>query len=311
MSWAKNYLQAGISNWNLFWFDSRNDSDLKALSLFRLIFCSVMLFCYFSRSFDIEFFYGFDGILPYWHHQNVEFFRYHDSIIRDWWKVSWIFSLHCLFLFLLFSQAIGLFTRFSAIATYFLHMMFLNRNMGVMFGVDMIATFFLLYLCFANTNAYYSVDAWRKRGAKQQSWHSHIALRLMQIQLCVVYGYSGLEKMKGTRWWDGSAVWDVLSIGNMQRWDLSFVAHFPILLAANVYIVLLWEIYFPALIWQKRFRLPVLAFGFLMHIGIYLFMNLPSFAFMMISLYALFLKKEEIETGLRFLQSFGRRKAEA
>lgn len=298
ISWAKQTVQSSIKAWNLFWFDSCNDRDLKALSLFRLVFCSVMFFCYFSRSFDIEFFYGFDGILPYWHHRNVEFFKYHPSIISDTWSVSSIFALHTIFLGFLAFQALGLFTRFSAIATYILHMMFLNRNMGVMFGVDMIATFFLLYLCFANTNAFYSIDAWRKRATQKQGAISHIALRLMQIQLCVVYGYSGLEKLKGTRWWDGSAIWDVLSIGNMQRWDLSFVAHFPVLLAANVYIVLLWEIYFPALIWQKRFRLWMLAFGFFMHIGIYLFMNLPSFAFMMISLYILFLKSEEIERML-------------
>jgi hypothetical protein len=282
--------------WNTFWFDSKSDSNLKALSAFRLAFCSIMFFCYLPRTFDIEFFYSFNGILPGWHHQNVEFFRYHPSIIQDSWSVNSILLLHSIFLGFLVFQAVGLFTRFSAIATYFLHIMFLNRNMGVMFGVDMIATFFLLYLCFAKTNSFYSIDAWRKKIIHpKQSAISHIALRLMQLQLCIVYGYSGLEKMKGTRWWDGSALWDVLSIGNMQRWDLSFVSHFPILLAANVYIVLLWEIYFPVLIWQKKFRIPMLVFGFFMHIGIFLFMNLPSFAFMMISLYILFLKENEIE----------------
>jgi hypothetical protein len=296
MQLLKQLIESVLRAWNTFWFDSKSDSDLKALSAFRLVFCAVMFFCYFPRSFDIEFFYSFNGIMPAWHHQNVEYFRHHPTIIQDSWSVNSILLLHSVFLGFLGLQAIGLFTRFSAIATYFLHMMFLNRNMGVMFGVDMIATFFLLYLCFAKTECYFSIDSLRKKISNaQQSALSHIALRLMQIQLCIVYGYSGLEKMKGTRWWDGSALWDVLSIGNMQRWDLSFVSHFPILLAANVYIVLLWEIYFPVLIWQKKFRIPVLVFGFFMHIGIFLFMNLPSFAFMMISLYLLFLKKEEIE----------------
>ena len=121
----------------------------------------------------------------------------------------------------------------------------------------------------------------------------------MQIQICVIYGFSGMEKLKGTRWWDGSAIWDVLSIGNMQRWDLSFVAHFPILLSTAVYVVLLFEIYFPVLVWLRRWRLPMLVFGVQMHIGIYVFMNLPSLGFMMISLYALFLTKEEVEAGIR------------
>ncbi|HEY8280103.1 MAG TPA: hypothetical protein VIH99_10795, partial [Bdellovibrionota bacterium] len=44
--------------WNDFWFRSRSDSDLASLGLFRLAFCSVLLFCYFTRSFDLEFFYS-------------------------------------------------------------------------------------------------------------------------------------------------------------------------------------------------------------------------------------------------------------
>jgi hypothetical protein len=42
----------------------------------------------------------------------------------------------------------------------------------------------------------------------------------------------------------------------------------------------------------------MLLFGTFMHLGIFLFMNLPGFGFMMISLYLLFLKKEEIEAGV-------------
>jgi hypothetical protein len=74
---------------------------------------------------------------------------------------------------------------------------------------------------------------------------------------------------------------------------VSFVAHTPLILAANVYVVLFWEIYFPILV--PKLRPLMLAFGLVMHLGIFLFMNLPSFGFMMISLYILFLKKDEIE----------------
>ena len=172
-----------------------------------------------------------------------------------------------------------------------------------MFGVDMIASFYFLYLCFADASYKYSVDAWLGGGSKKLSIRGHIAWRLMQFQLCVIYGFAGLEKLKGVRWWDGSAMWDVFQISNMQRFDLSFVVHFPLVLAAAVYVVLFWEIYFPILIWLPRFRPYMLFFGFLMHVGIYVFMNLPSFAFMMISLYILFLTREEIECGLNWLRA--------
>lgn len=299
IQWVKALVDGFFHGWNKFWFDSRSDGELVPLALFRLTFCTVMFVCYCTRIPDIEFFYGFRGILPLWHAETIEFVRFHPTLIRDTWPTSWIQGLHFLFLFALLMQAVGLFTRPMAVLTYVLHLTFLNRNMGVMFGVDMIATFFLLYLCFANSNARFSIDAWRKKGATRQSSVSHLAYRLMQLQVCIIYGFSGMEKLKGTRWWDGSALWDVLSIGNMQRFDLSFVAHFPVLLAAAVYVVLAWEVYFPVLIWVPRLRLPMLVFGFLMHIGIYVFMNLPSFGFMMITLYILFLTKEEVLTGLR------------
>ena len=293
--WARSVQAA----WESFWFDSRSDETLTALAAFRVAFCGVMFFCYFARAFDVNFFFTGEGIFPLWHKEGIDYFRYHPTFLTDAMSPLLVNGIHTLFLGCLLAQTIGFFTRFAAIGTYVLHMAFINRAMPTMFGVDMIGTFFLLYLCFADSNARYSLDAWRGRGAKRHSALSHIAWRLMQVQVCVIYGFSGLEKMKGTRWWDGSALWDVLSIGNMQRFDLSFVAHVPFLLAASVYVVLIWEIYFPALIWQRRLRLPMLAFGVFMHIGIYVFMNLPTFGFMMMTLYLLFLKKEEVEAGVR------------
>lgn len=281
--------------WNWFWFDSRSNDALSVLSFFRICFSLVMLFCYVSRAFDVDFFYSEQGLLPSWHIANVEFFKYHPNILGGISSSLVLNGLHSVFLLLLVLLALGFATRIVAPLTYFLHMMFINRNMSVMFGVDMIATFYFLYLCFANSGAQFSLDKKIGWSNPKQSPLSHISWRLMQVQLCVIYGFSGLEKLKGTRWWDGSAIWDVLSMGNMQRWDLSFVAHAPVLLAANVYVVLFWEIYFPILVWVPKLRPLVLAFGVLMHLGIFLFMNLPSFGFLMISLYILFLNKAEIE----------------
>ncbi len=298
IAWLKARIQYVLDHWNQFWFSSRSDNDLIALSIFRISFCAVMLICYIGRAFDLDFFYGANGILPGWHLKNMEIARFHPTIITDAWKSSWLHGLHSLFLLSIFLQMLGLCTRFFSILTYLLHMIFVNRNLGVMFGVDMIADFYFLYLCFAQSNTHYSIDAWRKKAGLNHSAISHIAFRLMQIQLCIIYAFSGLEKLKGTRWWDGSAIWDVMSIGNMQRWDLSFLSHVPILLAASTYVVLFFEIYFPVLIWQKKWRLPLLGFGLIMHLGVFIFMNLPSFGFLMISLYILFLQKEEIQKTL-------------
>jgi hypothetical protein len=306
MSWLKGELRALMKGWNHFWFESRSDSTLRSLGLFRICFGSVMLVFYLTRIPDLAFFYGEDGIMPLSHLSSLDFLAWHPTIFT-WLADLWAIQLfHALFCLALLTLTLGLFTRASAIAVYFLQLMFLNRNVSVMFGVDTIGTFFFLYLCFADSGARYSLDEKRGKGPRQHSALSHIAWRLMQLQVCIIYAYSGLEKLKGSRWWDGSALWDVLSIGNMQRWDLSFVAHFPILLAGAVYVLLLWELYFSALIWVPRLRLPMLAFGVFLHIGIFVFMNLPSFGFMMMAMYVLFLKGEEVERMFARLPAFPR-----
>lgn len=306
ISWLTGELRALAAAWDRFWFGSRSDSTLSSLALFRICFGAVMLVCYITRAPDLDFFYTEAGILPLSHLLSLgEQLEFRPTIFRWITAPAAIHAFHSLFLLALASLTFGFFTRTSAILTYLLHLMFMNRNPTILFGVDTIGTFFFLYLCFADSGARYSLDVRLGRAKTGHSLTSHIAWRLMQIQVCVVYAYSGFEKLKGVRWWDGSALWDVLSIGNMQRWDLSVVAHFPILLAGSVYLLLLWEIYFSALIWVPRLRLPMLAFGVVLHIGIFLFMNLPSFGFMMIAMYSLFLKEEEIQKGLSRLTRRG------
>jgi hypothetical protein len=285
--------------WNHFWFDSRSDASLTSLSLFRICLAGVLLFAYASRVPDLGFFYSEGGILPSAYRVTNELFRFRPTPLDGVESVARLQVLHALFLASLVCVLLGFRARVATVVAYALHMIFLNRNVMVQFGVDTIGTFFLLYLCFTPCAARFSLDAQRRTGRRpKQTAIGHLFWRLMQVQVCIIYGYSGLTKLQGQRWWDGSAFWDVLSAGNLQRWDMSFVAHAPIVIATVVYLVLLWEVYFPALIWLPKLRLPMLAFGVAMHIGIFLFMNLPSFGFLMISLYVLFLKEDEIEAGV-------------
>lgn len=294
------FISQPIRAWDWFWFSSKNDSDLWSISLFRILFSASMLFFYITRAFDVSDFYTEHGLLSRLYVPTMDFSKYHHSIFYYIENITLIHALHTFFLLLLLMLVVGLFTRPVSILVYILHLNFIFRNPTVMFGVDMIATFFFLYLPFTQAGARLSIDAWlRKRRQKNMLNHSslsHIFLRLMQIQLCIIYAYAGLEKLKGTRWWDGSAIWDIFSMGTMQRWDFSFVAHIPVVISVMTYVVLFWEIFFPIMVWSKPLRPYVLAFGIALHVGIGVFMNLPSFAAMMMSIYALFIAGDKIKT---------------
>jgi hypothetical protein len=308
-SWLFAEFSSLIRGWNRFWFDSRTDSTLTPLGLYRIAFGAVALFFYFTRHLDLEFFYGDAGILPLTHLKSMPGLEFRPTLLALFPGLGFLHALHALFLLCLLLLTLGLFTRPAAVLGFFLHLNFMNRNPAILFGMDTIGTYFLFYFCFAQAGDRWSLDA--RLGLvrpRPQGWLSHVAWRLMQLQVCVVYAYSGLEKLKGMRWWDGSALWDVLSIGNMQRFDMSFVAHFPIALAGAVYLVVAWEVYFPALIWVPRLRLPMLFFGVLMHVGIVVFMNLPSFGLMMMANYLLFLRADELEAFLAAVAAKGKRK---
>jgi hypothetical protein len=113
-------------------------------------------------------------------------------------------------------------------------------------------------------------------------------VRLMQIQLCVIYVYTGMEKLKGHPWWKGSAVWGVLGNHQMMLFDLSFLQQWPLIIAAMTHLTLIFEIYFAVLVWIRPLRNYVLLFGLAFHAMIGFSMGLFFFSAGMMSAYVLF-----------------------
>ncbi|RYZ85168.1 MAG: hypothetical protein EOP04_16535 [Proteobacteria bacterium] len=122
-----------------------------------------------------------------------------------------------------------------------------------------------------------------------------VAFRLSQIQVCVIYAYSGWEKLKGVAWWKGEALWTVLANSQIARFDFGFTSHLPMVIIAATYITMLWEIYFPVLVWIPKLRRPSLILGVLVHLGILITLFIPHFATLMIVAYVVFLTPQEIE----------------
>lgn len=284
-------VREAVRHWNQFWFEASEDY-LSSLALFRIVFGLVMAFFYMTRQQDVALYYTNEGLMPVSYLNTLEPLKYNFSSFLYINNLPLLQCLHGLLIAACVSLSFGFLTRFSALLVYGLAHEFFQRDPAAMFGVDSISIFFALYLIFSRAGERYSLDAIFFKFKKTGEWGrmlGSVSYRLMQVQLCVVYTYSGWEKLKGTRWWDGSAVWDVMTMGNLQRWDMSFVSHMPFVLALIAYTVLFFEIYFVVLICFERIRNYVLAYGVMMHIGIIIFMNLPSFGSMMISVYALFL----------------------
>jgi hypothetical protein len=114
-------------------------------------------------------------------------------------------------------------------------------------------------------------------------------LRLLQIQVALIYVNSGLWKLLGSAWRDGTAVYYALSSDVFQRFPGGVPPGIFWLSAAATYLTLAWEIAFPVLVIWRPTRRIALVLGVLLHLGTWMTMEIGAFSWMMLATYVAFL----------------------
>lgn len=183
-----------------------------------------------------------------------------------------------------------------------------TNSMLVTNGGDTIYRITLSFLIFANLSKHFSVDAWltAKREQRSEITKSHrfqlpvwlgaglhnTVLILCCFQIMLVYVNSGIYKLMGAEWIDGSAFYYSLvldaftvfpSLSEM-AWQVT-----PFVLIAT-WLSIYCQLFFPVLLLSKYTRYPTLVILLGMHIGIGLMMGLWSFSLAMIALDMLFIR---------------------
>lgn len=289
-----------VKIWDSFWFAPRSLLNLACL---RLVLTGTMFHLYFLRSWNLNYF------TEAWFVPRSQALAMMDEALRPAWAwffwpdsaTPWVHAVYVGALFLLF---LGLGGRALALLAWVLHMGFLTRNNGVTFGADVICGVFLFYLAFCDSCARLSVrNLWSRKKPRQTSDPLTSAMmRLMQFQICIIYAFTGFEKLKGATWWEGTALWTVLANPQMVQWDWSFLRHVPLVIVAGSFISVLFEVYFPAAMMSRRWRKPWLLLGTAFHLTIGLSMGLMHFSLFMISTYFLFLEPATLERALTWIQ---------
>jgi hypothetical protein len=114
------------------------------------------------------------------------------------------------------------------------------------------------------------------------STSANLAIRLLQIHLCIVYFFSGLAKYTGENWHAGTAVWWALANYEYQSINMTWLASHPVLIALASHITVFWELAYGALVWNRFTRPLVLWMAVFVHLGIALFMGMITFGLAMI-----------------------------
>jgi hypothetical protein len=118
---------------------------------------------------------------------------------------------------------------------------------------------------------------------------------VMQLHLCAIYLDAGLHKAMGRQWWNGEAIWQVVSQPDFSTFDLSWLARSPWIPRLAGWGTLVVEIGYLFLVWPRRTR-KVWCFATIgLHLCMGLFMGLVFFSSLMILLTTcLFLIPEEV-----------------
>ncbi len=295
---GRDLVEAMVRGWSRFFFEA---DAVAPLRVFRIALGFLLLFAYSIRAIDHEFFYGPDGVLDL--ARMLEHFpmKYRWSLFYSFPSNAALWIATGIHLLGLATLTLGFFPRISAAVVYLLHVSFMHRNMSVVYGLDMISAFFLFYLIFAKTEGK-RLETERAETDRWSTILTSLSLRLIQIQICVIYAYSGWEKLKGMAWWKGEAIWTVIANAQIARWHLDWMSNFPLLISLATYMTLLWEIYFPMAIWIRKLRPWVLLGGLALHLGIALTVFIPFFGFLMIISYASFLTPNEASWILKQFQ---------
>jgi hypothetical protein len=245
--------------------------------------------------------------------------------------------LHAAVLLVTLLFTIGFCTRLTSALTWFAYLNYVHRMPAMLFGVDVMTNIVLIYMMIGPSGAALSVDQliarwwsrnklatvnrWRRLGGRSALTATEIrpaeyraepeplvganlAIRLLQVHLCIIYFVSGIAKLTGGSWWSGRAVWGTLANFEMAPMQfetynilLRFISHnelvFHIFLLIGTYFTLVFEIGYAFLIWRPRLRRVYLAGALFLHGMIGVIMGLTSFSLIMLVMNMAFLTNKE------------------
>jgi hypothetical protein len=264
----------------------------------------MLLYTHLVWSFDLNGFFGPNGFLPpkllqdlraastdpdgpgpatgnpklSWSHFNYTY-------VAQSPKLMWTIHICALGVFLLLM--LGLFSRTMALLAFLLAVSYANRvTPGAFFGLDKINCMLAMYLMIGPCGARYSIDRlWRLRRGNTEvpaSPSANLAIRLIQVHMCIIYLFSGIAKAAGYQWAIGAATWLSFDMAEYRSLDMTWMASHPLLMNFMTHVTVFWELSYCALVWPALTRPWVLGMAILVHGGIALFLGMPTFGLVML-----------------------------
>jgi hypothetical protein len=295
-----HWLSQLVTAWQRFWFTPEAP---HTLALLRILNGCMLLYTHLIWGQQLTHMLG-----PHaWINRNV---AYELNTLADGTNYTWsywyfvdspgmVWMLHMLGLLIFFLYTIGCYTRITAVLAWLVTVSYSHRLVGMQFGLDQINAFMVMYIMLGESGQVYSFDAWRQHknliptATAQVS--TNIAVRLLQLHLCVIYLFGGISKMRGELWWDGSASWFAFANYEYQSLNMTWLIQFPFILACITHLTVFWETFYCFLVWPKLTRPLALGLAVLVHGGIAFCLGMITFGAAMLCANMVFLSPEYVE----------------
>lgn len=282
---VRDWFRDLVAEWDRFWFTA---VDPATLSLIRVLAGAMLLYTHAVWTLHLDDFFTADGwLMPdavHAFHRGMYTWSYF------WWLDTptklWTAHVAALVIFALLT--VGLFSRVMAPLAAIATLSYIQRVPGALFGLDQINALLAMYLCVGPCGARYSIDVWRKRGRAGQaaqvepSVTANIAIRLIQLHMCIIYLFAGTSKLMGPTWWDGSAMWFALGNYEYQSLDMTWLSEWPRTISLLSHVTIVWETFYCVLIWSKRWRPVWLLLAIPLHLGIAICLGMITFGLVML-----------------------------
>ncbi len=203
-----------------------------------------------------------------------------------------------------FGVMVGWRTRVMSVLLYLSLLTLYHRNVSANGGPDAIPLLLSFYMMFCPSGAAYSLDALRvarKRGTVAEPLIVPWGVRLLQMQVCLIYFQSCVIKCQGAVWLNGTTVHYILFNREFGQCNMEWLAQYPLLINVMTYGALLIEFALAFWLWFRPTRRWAIVGGVLLHMGIRPMINVPAFGEFMTATYITFLAPDELQSLIRAL----------
>lgn len=263
--------------------------NLIGAALVRVGLGATMLYIYAVHYRDRDYLWGPNGVWE-WSSFRAQPGPSFYALTTDpvWFQVIFHLGILCTLLF-----ALGWRTRFTTPLMWMFTWSLQQRNPMILDGGDNLMILVLVYLMLVDTGQHLAIDATRRRTTSVDrdrlpyrigTLLHNAGLAAVVLQVVVVYWASGMYKVQGELWQNGTALYYIMRVSEFTwpGWS-ELVWRNGLLVGLLTHATVLFQIAFPLLLLRRETRVLAVLGGIALHGGIAVFMGLISFSAVMIS----------------------------